>query len=116
MPLYATAADAVVPDQEIRCPLASRCTTAKGGREIKISPYEEQLAKGHARSVDPAWLIHCRATRPKVERKIAHLMRRRHGGRKARMRGTQKIAADFSLLAAAVNLARVEILTSTSAS
>ncbi|WP_433358700.1 IS1182 family transposase [Streptosporangium sp. CA-115845] len=92
------------------CPLASCCTTAKDGREIKISPYEEQLAKGRARSADPAWLTHYRATRPKVERKIAHLMRRRHGGRRARMRGTQKIAADFSLLAAAVNLARLGVL------
>jgi len=32
-------------------------------------------------------------------------MRRRHGGRRARVRGTAKVAADFSLLAAAVNLA-----------
>jgi hypothetical protein len=34
-------------------------------------------------------------------------MHRRHGGRRARVRGTVKIAADFSLLAAAVNLARL---------
>jgi hypothetical protein len=46
----------------------------------------------------------------KVERKIAHLMRRRHGGRRARMRGRARIAADFSLLAAAVNLARLATL------
>jgi Transposase DDE domain len=45
-----------------------------------------------------------------VERKIAHLMRRRHGGRRARVRGTTKIAADFALLAAAVNLARLSVL------
>jgi hypothetical protein len=37
-------------------------------------------------------------------------MRRRHGGRCARMRGTPKVAADFSLLAAAVNLARLGVL------
>ena len=34
-------------------------------------------------------------------------MRRRHGGRRARVRGRIKVAADFSLLAAAVNLARL---------
>jgi hypothetical protein len=45
-----------------------------------------------------------------VERKIGHLMRRRHGGRRARVRGTTKVAADFSLLAAAVNLARLGAL------
>ncbi|MPY86212.1 MAG: DDE transposase, partial [Actinophytocola sp.] len=48
---------------------------------------------------------------PKVERKIGHLMRRRHGGRRARVRGKAKIAADFALLAAAVNLARLGVLT-----
>jgi hypothetical protein len=45
-----------------------------------------------------------------VERKIGHLTRRRHGGRRARVRGTTKVAADFSLLAAAVNLARIGVL------
>ena len=57
-----------------------------------------------------------RATRPKVERKIGHLMRRRHGGRRARVRGRLKVAADFSLLAAAVNLARFGVLGLTRAS
>ena len=51
-----------------------------------------------------------RATRPKVERKLAHLVRRRHGGRRVRVRGLAKVAADFSLLAAAVNLARLGVL------
>ena len=37
-------------------------------------------------------------------------MRHRHGGRRARMRGTTKIDADFNLLAAAANLARLAIL------
>jgi hypothetical protein len=32
-----------------------------------------------------------RATRPKVERKIAHVARRRYGGRPARMRGTERL-------------------------
>lgn len=45
-----------------------------------------------------------------VERKIGHLMRRKHGGRRARMRGQTKIAADFCLLAAAVDLARLGML------
>jgi hypothetical protein len=50
------------------------------------------------------------ATRPKVKRKIAHLMRRKHGGRRARVRGQTKIDADFKLLASAVNLARLAML------
>jgi hypothetical protein len=35
------------------------------------------------------------------------MARRCHGGRRARVRGRAKIAADFALLAAAVNLARL---------
>lgn len=92
------------------CPLSARCTTAKDGRVISIGPHEEHLAQGRARSTDPAWLAVYRATRPKVERKIAHLMRRRHGGRRARVRGRAKVAADFSLLAAAANIARLGVL------
>jgi hypothetical protein len=43
-------------------------------------------------------------------RKMGHLMRRRHGGRRARVRGKTKVAADFALLVAAVNLARLAAL------
>lgn len=92
------------------CPLAAQCTNAKGGRTIYVGPYEEHLARARARQHDPDWKADYRATRPKVERKIAHLTRRRHGGRRARVRGRTKIAADFALLAAAVNLARLAVL------
>jgi hypothetical protein len=83
---------------------------SKTGRTITISRYETHLAAGRACQTDPAWQADYRATRPKVERKLAHLMRRRHGGRRARMRGQARIAADFNLLAAAVNLARLATL------
>jgi hypothetical protein len=92
------------------CPLAAQCTNAKGGRTITIGPHEARLAAARIRQADPAWKADYRATRPKVERKISHLMRRRHGGRRARVRGQLKVAADFALLAAAVNLARLAVL------
>jgi len=92
------------------CPLAAQCTTAKDGRTITIGPHEARLAAARTRQQDPAWKADYRATRPKVERKISHLMRRRHGGRRARVRGLAKVAADFALLAAAVNLARLAVL------
>ena len=92
------------------CPLAERCTTAKEGRTIYVGPYEQQLARARQRQSDPAWKADYKATRPKVERKISHLMRRRHGGRRARVRGKPKVSADFALLAAAVNLARLAVL------
>jgi hypothetical protein len=92
------------------CPLAARCTTARRGRSIRVGPHEASLARARSARRDAAWLADYRATRPKVERRIAHLMRRRHGGRRARVRGRPRVAADFALLAAAVNLARLAVL------
>jgi hypothetical protein len=92
------------------CPLREQCTNAAGGRSISVGPHERQLTDARTRQRDPDWVADYRATRPKVERKIGHLMRRRHGGRRARVRGKTKLAADFALLAAAVNLARLAML------
>ncbi|MHB1553411.1 MAG: transposase, partial [Acidimicrobiales bacterium] len=92
------------------CAMRAQCTKAKEGRSIVIGPNEAVLARARARQQDPEWLADYRATRPQVERKIAHLMRRKHGGRRARVRGRVKVAADFRLLAAAVNLARLGTL------
>ena len=92
------------------CPLAAACTTAEAGRSIRVGPHEEPLTRARARQADPGWKADYTATRPKVERKIGHLMRRRHGGRRARVRGRLKSAADFALLAAGVNLARLAVL------
>ena len=92
------------------CPLAAKCTTSPDGRTVHVGLYEQQLTRARERQSDPAWKADYTATRPKVERKISHLMRRRHGGRRARVRGKPKVAADFALLAAAVNLARLALL------
>src|SRR5512132_2055118 len=92
------------------CPLRGRCTSAQAGRTVTITAYEHQLAAARARQADPDRAADYRATRPKVERKLAHLVRRRHGGRRVRVRGLAKVAADFNLLAAAVNLARLGVL------
>jgi transposase len=92
------------------CPLATQCTTSRAGRTISIHRHEALLAQARARQQDPAWWADYRTTRPKVERKLAHLLRRRHGGRRARMRGLLRVGQDFRLLAAAVNLARLATL------
>ena len=92
------------------CPLREQCTTARAGRTISVGVHEGALAAARARQRDPDWIADYRATRPKVERKFGHLMRRKHGGRRARVRGTTKIGADSALLAAAVNLARLAVL------
>ncbi len=92
------------------CPLAGQCTPSNHGRTIQVGPHERALARARVRQRDPAWKAEYKATRPKVERKIAHLVRRKHGGRRARVRGEPKVTADFQLLAAAVNLARLATL------
>jgi hypothetical protein len=92
------------------CPLQGSCTSSAAGRTVTINPQEARLAAARSRQRDPAWRADYRAHRPTVERKLAHLLRRRHGGRRARVRGQLRVAQDWRLLAAAVNLARLAVL------
>ena len=92
------------------CPLRGKCTKSIEGRSIRIHPREATLQRSRERQRDPAWKARYRATRPKVERKFGHLMRHRHGGRRARMRGCARVGHDFALLAAAMNLKRLAVL------
>lgn len=92
------------------CALVSRCTDSPKGRVVNIGPHEAILRAARERRHDPDWSADYRATRPKVERKLGHLMRRRHGGRRARVRGIVRVAQDFAWLAAAVNLRRIAVL------
>jgi hypothetical protein len=92
------------------CPLASSCTSSRAGRTITIHPHEARLQAARHRQREPGWRTDHRAHRPTVERKLAHLLRRRHGGRRARVRGLVRVAQDWRLLAAAVNLARFAAL------
>lgn len=92
------------------CPFRRQCTTSKAGRVLRIHPKHDTLARARQTQRDPNWKQRYRATRPKIERKIAHLMRRRHGARRARLRGRLRIGHDFAMLAAAINLARLAVL------
>jgi len=92
------------------CPLRRQCTDSSSGRTVLVGVHEAVLMRARNRQTRSEWLADYRATRPRVERKLAHLMRRRHGGRRMRMRGTAKNDADFRLLVAAVNLARLAVL------
>jgi len=92
------------------CPLQASCTSSPAGRTVTIHPHETRLQAARARQREPAWRADYRAHRPTVEGKLAHLLRRRHGGRRARVRGRLRVAQDWRLLAAAVNLARFAVL------
>jgi hypothetical protein len=93
-----------------QCPLATSCTKSKTGRLIVLNQREPLLQRARTEQKNLAWRARYKATRPKVERKLAHLMRRRHGGRRARVRGTERIARDFIMLCAAENLRRLASL------
>jgi hypothetical protein len=92
------------------CPLRPACTAAKHGRTIAIHPHEAVLQRARAAQRDPAWQQRYRASRPIVERKIAHFTRRAWGGRRARTRGLARITTDLVTRAAALNWARLAVL------
>ena len=85
-------------------------TTAAAAARSPSAPTSNALATAHVRQADRAWIADYRSTRPKIERKLGHLTRRTHGGRRARVRGTERVDADFRLLAAAINIARLAVL------
>ena len=92
------------------CQLRADCTTSSRGRTIQAGVHEAALARARARQTAAAWIADYRATPPTIERTNAHLLRRKHGGRHARVRGTARVAQDFNWLAAVTNLARLAIL------
>jgi transposase len=92
------------------CPLRAKCTESPNGRAVNIHKHERLLQRERTKQRDSAWKQRYRATRPKVERKLAHAMRRRHGGRRARVRGNERVGQDFAMLAAALNLSRLAAL------
>lgn len=92
------------------CVRRERCTESTKGRKITIGAHEALLQQARADQQHQDWQALYRANRPTVERKIAHLMRVAHGGRKARCRGVLRVTTDFVTRAAAVNLARLATL------
>jgi Transposase DDE domain/Transposase domain (DUF772) len=92
------------------CPLRAQCTTATSGRSIAIHPKEHVLQRAKQAQSEPGWRDYYRATRPKVERKIAHFVAVTWGGRHARVRGTKRVTTDVITRAAAVNWNRLVTL------
>ena len=89
------------------CALRDKCTTADSGRSIRINKDELTLLTSRQEQKTKDWQQRYNRHRPVVERKLGHCMTRRHGGRRARVRGLLRVAADFRLLAAAMNLKRL---------
>lgn len=97
-------------DHSGSCGLREACTTAAGGRTVTIHRREDILQSHKAAQAAPEWQDAYRSTRPKVERKIAHFVRRSWGGRKARVRGKDRLTTDADTRAAAINWSRLASL------
>jgi IS5 family transposase len=82
----------------------------KGGRTVIKNDYEKeyQAAREYAKSEE---YKEVRREHPRVERKLAEIVRR-HGGRRARYRGRGKVLVQFLVTAVVVNVKRmVKLLT-----
>ncbi|HEX4433518.1 MAG TPA: IS1182 family transposase [Acidimicrobiales bacterium] len=87
------------------CPLRSRCTTARTGRELKITPHDRELVESRRAWRDGDFKEDYRRWRPMVERSIAWLVA--DGNRRVRFRGVEKNELGLSLRLAAINLRRL---------
>jgi IS5 family transposase len=87
------------------CPLRRRCTTAKGGRTIRLHPHEEELRAARRRATTRSFQQSYRRWRPMVERSIAWLVT--DGCRRVPYRGIDRNDLWWSLRVAAVNLRRL---------
>ena len=92
------------------CPLRADCTASPKGRSITIHLHEMALQRAKAAQHREEWKVRYRTDRPIVERKIAHFTRRAWGGRKARVRGLERIKTDVASRAGVLNWARLAVL------
>jgi hypothetical protein len=91
-----------------RCPLRRRCTTAKGGRTLRLHRREDELRAARRQAVTRSFQQRYRRWRPMVERSIAWLVA--NGCRRVPYRGIQRNDLWWSLRVAAVNLRRLLML------
>jgi Transposase DDE domain/Transposase domain (DUF772) len=87
------------------CPLRRRCTTAKGGRVIRLHPHEDELRAARRQAMTRSFQHRYRRWRPMVERSLAWLVA--DGCRRVPYRGIQRNHLWWSLRVAAVNLRRL---------
>jgi IS5 family transposase len=91
-----------------RCPLRQRCTTAAGGRTVRVHPHDGELRAAHRRATTRGFQDSYQHWRPMVERSIAWLVA--DGCRRVPYRGIQRNNLWWSVRVAAVNLRRLLVL------
>ncbi len=77
------------------CALRERCTTAKSGRFLTLTPHDRELVAQRASWRSGEFTEYYRKLRPMVERSIAWLVADRH--RRVRFRGVEKNQLGLSL-------------------
>lgn len=87
------------------CPVRAQCAGGRGGRTLSISPYYRELQRRRAEQQTPAFKEKYKR-RAAVEGTIAEVTRK-HGLRRARYRGQQKVRLQALFTGAAVNLKRL---------
>jgi hypothetical protein len=90
------------------CPLRRRCTTAKGGRIIRLHPHKDELRAARRQAMTRTFQHSYRRWRPMVERSLAWLVA--DGCRRVPYRGIERNDLWWSLRVAAVNLRRLLVL------
>lgn len=87
------------------CPLRSRCTRSREGRDLNVHPQHHELARARRDATDSGWQGRYRRWRPMVERTIAWLVA--NGHRRVCYRGIERNRIWLAHRAAAVNLKRL---------
>jgi Transposase DDE domain/Transposase domain (DUF772) len=89
------------------CPLRAQCLrpTTRGGRTVIKHDYEAQYRAAQQRAQTAAYRA-VRREHPRIERKLAEMMRW-HDGRRVRYRGRLRVKMQYLLTAAVVNCKRI---------
>lgn len=87
-----------------KCPLMPQCTSDKRGRSLEISRWHDVVMKRRREQASAAFKeeMHARA---RIESTI-HELARRHGWRRSRYQGMEKVGLQAAFTATAVNLKR----------
>jgi transposase len=90
------------------CPLLKQCMAnlpAKHGRTVSINDYQAEYEAARQLAQTEAY-AQVRTQHPKVERKLAEIVRY-HGGRRARYRGQRRVKIQYLLTGVAINIKRM---------
>jgi len=87
------------------CPLRSRCTNSRSGKQLMLSAHDAELVESRRAWRDGDFISDYRKYRPMVERSIAWLVKDHY--RRVRFRGVEKNQMGLTTRVAAINLRRL---------